>query len=92
MADKLGQQVGSKALQIVDDPFVEEGLGSSTYDGEGMSRVKRPLFEQGVLRTFFLDTYYASKLEREPTTAGSSNWRVPASASISASIPSGTMN
>ena len=38
-----------------------------------MSLKKMPVFEKGVLRTFFLDTYYASKLEMEPTTGGQSN-------------------
>jgi PmbA protein len=62
-----------KNLSITDDPFLVEGLGSGTYDGEGMSLKKMPVFEKGVLRTFYLDTYYASKLGMEPTTGGQSN-------------------
>jgi PmbA protein len=73
LADKMGQEVLGKVLNITDDPFVVGGLGSGTYDGEGMSLKKIPVFEKGVLRTFYLDTYYASKLGKEPTTGGQSN-------------------
>ncbi|HUU02225.1 MAG TPA: TldD/PmbA family protein [Myxococcota bacterium] len=73
LADKLGQEVLGKILTITDDPFIVEGLGSRTYDEEGMSLKKMPVFEKGVLRTFYLDTYYASKLGMEPTTGGQSN-------------------
>ena len=73
LADRLGQAVASPLLDITDDPLLVGGLGSRTYDGEGMTAVRRPVLEQGVLRSFFLDTYYASKLGREPTTGSSSN-------------------
>ncbi|MBN2497724.1 MAG: TldD/PmbA family protein [Deltaproteobacteria bacterium] len=73
LADRLGQDIGSAALTIVDDPLLPRGLSSRTYDGEGMSTIKRPIFTRGKLETFFLDTYYASKLGKEPTTAGTSN-------------------
>ena len=73
LADKMGQDVLGKVLTITDDPFVVGGLGSRTYDGEGMSLKKMPVFEKGVLRTFYLDTYYASKLGKQPTTGGQSN-------------------
>jgi len=32
-----------------------------------------PVFEKGVLKTYYLDTYYAKKLSMEPTTGGMSN-------------------
>jgi PmbA protein len=73
LADKMDQEVTTDKLTIIDDPHVVEGLGSRTYDGEGMSTIKRPVLENGVLKTFFLDTYYASKLGKEPTTGSSSN-------------------
>jgi PmbA protein len=33
----------------------------------------RPVIEDGVLSTFFIDTYYANKLGCDPTTGGPSN-------------------
>lgn len=73
LADKLGKQVVSEALTITDDPHLVGGFGSRTFDGEGMATRRRPLFDKGVLRTFYLDTYYASKLGREPTTGSQTN-------------------
>jgi PmbA protein len=73
LADKLGKQIANERLTIIDDPHVIEGLGSRTYDGEGMTSIRRPIIEKGVLKTFLLDTYYASKLNMEPTTSGTSN-------------------
>ncbi len=71
--DKLDQQVGSELLTIMDDPHRVRGLSSTSWDGEGMATKPRALFDKGVLKLFYLDTYYASKLGMEPTTGGSSN-------------------
>jgi len=73
LAEKLGERVASEALTLVDDPHVIRGLGSSLFDDEGMATHRRPIFERGVLRNFYLDTYYASKLGMEPTTGSTSN-------------------
>jgi PmbA protein len=73
LADKLDQVVAAPCLTLADDPLLPAGLASRAYDDEGMSTARRPVFEQGALRTFFLDTYYASKLGRVPTTGGTSN-------------------
>jgi PmbA protein len=73
LADKLGQQITNPILSITDDPWLPEGHGSGAYDGEGMSTVARKVIDQGVLRSFFIDTYYASKLKKEPTTGSTSN-------------------
>lgn len=70
---KLGQQIGSPRLDISDDPLVPRGLGSRLYDSEGISARPFPLFEKGVLRNYFVDTYYGRKLGRAPTTARPSN-------------------
>jgi PmbA protein len=71
--EKMGTAVGSEALDIVDSPHLKGALGSRTYDGEGMSTITRPVFEKGVLKSYYLDTYYASKLSMEPTTRGPTN-------------------
>ncbi|HSN16530.1 MAG TPA: TldD/PmbA family protein, partial [Anaeromyxobacteraceae bacterium] len=70
---KLGQQIGSPRLDISDDPLVPRGLGSRLYDSEGISARPFPLFEKGVLRNYFVDTYYGRKLGMAPTTARASN-------------------
>lgn len=70
---KLDQQIAADILTISDDPFIPGALGSRLYDGEGMATKKRPIIENGVLKTFFIDTYYARKLGVEPTMSSSAN-------------------
>lgn len=70
---KLGEPVASDKLTIADDPFIPGALGSSLYDGEGMTTKKRVIIEKGVLKTFFIDNYYARKLGVEPTMGGACN-------------------
>ncbi|MDJ0763486.1 MAG: TldD/PmbA family protein [Myxococcota bacterium] len=70
MVDK---KFGSDVLDIADDPFVPGGFGSRLFDNEGIAAKQMPLFEKGVFRNFYLDTYYAKKLAMVPTTGSRSN-------------------
>jgi PmbA protein len=72
-AGMIGHTVASPVFTLTDDPLVPRGLGSRLYDGEGMATRRRPLFEQGVLRSYDLDTYYARKLKLEPTSGTRTN-------------------
>ncbi len=75
---KVGTRIGSPLLDLVDDPLVPRGLGSRLYDSEGLAARAFPLFEQGVLRSYYVDTYYGRKLGMSPTTARTSNlaWKL----------------
>jgi PmbA protein len=70
---RLGTAVGSDKLTLADDPLVVRGLGSRLFDGEGIAARRLPIFEKGVLKSYFIDTYYGRKLKMAPTTGGSSN-------------------
>ncbi len=70
---KTGTAIASPALDWTDDPLVARGLASRRFDGEGIAAKRLPMIEKGVLRNFYLDTYYAKKLEMAPTTGGRSN-------------------
>ena len=70
---KMDQSIGSELLQVTDDPHVPRALGSTAWDNEGMATAKRKVFEGGKLRTYFLDTYYASKLGVAPTSGSFTN-------------------
>jgi len=70
---KIGEKIGSKLLDVTDDPHLTRGLSSTAWDGEGMATRPRKVFDRGALELFFLDTYYASKLGMDPTTGGASN-------------------
>jgi len=62
-----GQVVGSPLVTIVDDPLMPRGLGSRPFDGEGLASRRTVLVDEGVLRSFLLDTYSARRLGLEPT-------------------------
>ncbi len=73
LIDKIGEKVASEKLTITDDPFIVGGRGSRLFDGEGLATQKRTVFEKGVLKTYYIDTYYGKKLEMEPTSGGTTN-------------------
>ncbi len=75
---KVGATIGSPLLDLQDDPLVVRGLGSRLYDGEGMAARPFAVFEAGVLRSYYVDSYYGRKLGMAPTTARPSNlaWRL----------------
>jgi len=71
-----GQQAFSKVLTLEDDPLIPRGLGSRYYDDEGISARRLPLVEAGVVRNFYVDTYYGRKAGLAPTTGSQSNVRM----------------
>lgn len=70
---KQGQAVASKLLTITDDPLRAGGWGSRRFDGEGISARSMPVLDHGVLRNYYIDSYYGKKLKQPPTTGGRSN-------------------
>jgi PmbA protein len=70
---KIGARLGSALLDLQDDPLVVRGLGSRLYDGEGIAARSFPIFEAGVLKSYYVDSYYGRKLGIPPTTGRTSN-------------------
>ena len=70
---KKGEKIGSELMSIVDDPFIVSGRGSRLFDSEGMATKKRPIVEKGILKNYYIDTYYGKKLDMEATTGGTTN-------------------
>jgi PmbA protein len=69
----IGEKSFSKELTIVDDPLIVRGLASRHYDDEGISARALPIVEDGVVRNFYVDTYYGRKGDMAPTTGTPSN-------------------
>ncbi len=61
--DKLGKQVASEHVTIVDDGTVEGGFGSFKYDDEGVSAQKTVLVKDGIVVSLMFDREYAAKFE-----------------------------
>jgi len=53
---RLGEEVGSPMLTLVEDPTDPAATGASAYDAEGLATRRTPLIEGGVLRSFLYDT------------------------------------
>jgi len=66
-AAKLNQAVGSNLLTIIDNGRLPKGLGSAPFDGEGVPTQETKLIEQGILKTFFYNTYTANKGKTKST-------------------------
>jgi PmbA protein len=73
LAGKEGKPVASPLLTLHDDPLIISAVGSRAFDYEGLASVKRPIIEDGILRNFYIDTYYGRKLKMNPTTGNTSN-------------------
>jgi PmbA protein len=67
LADKLGTKVGNDQVNIVDDGLLVGGRGTVPFDGEGVPCRRIGLIEQGVLKSYLLDTYWGKKLQQRST-------------------------
>lgn len=76
MAGKLGTQIASDKLTLLDAPLIRRGLGSRPYDGDAFKAVPMPVIEAGVLKNYYISLYYGRKLGMPTTTGGRSNWVV----------------
>ncbi|MGH7148400.1 MAG: TldD/PmbA family protein [Nitrospiraceae bacterium] len=62
LAGQLGKPVAPEYVTVYDDGRVVGGLGSRPFDGEGAPTRKTTVVEQGVLKSYLLDTYSGRKL------------------------------
>lgn len=67
LVGRTGDRVASDLVNLVDDPLIPRAPGSRPFDGEGLGSRRNVVVEQGILRTYLLDTYSARKLNLEST-------------------------
>jgi len=67
LLDKLNQKVVGDNFTLIDDPHIPKASGARYFDREGVATKRMPVFENGVLKTYYIDTYYANKLETART-------------------------
>ena len=74
LMNSLGKQVLPKHIDILEDPFVKRGKGSSPFDDEGVRVQARSVVEAGRVQGYFLGSYSARKLGMKTTgNAGGSH-------------------
>ena len=71
LLDRVGSQVASELVSIVDDPLLVRGPGSRAFDGEGLLSRRNVVVQDGQLQTYLLDTYSARKLGLSSTASAS---------------------
>lgn len=83
LKDRLGEQIASPLLTVVDEGRMPRGLGSRAFDGEGLPTRRNVPIEAGVLQFFVCDSYSARKIGAKPT--GSARRGVAGGPSVGAS-------
>lgn len=76
LKNKIGEKIFDSALTIYDDPLNDINPNARSFDDEGVPCKYLTLVENGVLKNFYFDLYYGSKLKRESTGHGykTSDW------------------
>jgi PmbA protein len=67
LGGKVGEQIASDLLTIVDDGTRAKGMASSPFDGEGVPTQRRTIIDRGVLQGFLYNTMVASRAGVEST-------------------------
>ncbi len=71
--EKLGDQVAAKSITVHDNPLLDRGLGSRPFDGEGIGVAPLVIIEEGVLKTWLLDSATARELSLETNARAARN-------------------
>jgi PmbA protein len=75
IADKIGDEIASNIFTLVDDGLYPTSPATSIADDEGVPRQRTLIIENGVLRSFLWDTYWANKMDLKSTGNATRNMR-----------------
>jgi PmbA protein len=67
LVNKLGQKVAAENITVVDDGTIPGGFGTEPFDGEGIPTRRTVVIENGILKSYLLNTYTAKKLGMKTT-------------------------
>lgn len=67
IGDKIGEKIASELITIVDDGTDVRGINASEADDEGIPRQRTPIIENGMLRSFIWDHYWAQRMGVQST-------------------------
>ena len=62
LRDKLGERLFMPGVQVIDDPLRKRGLRSRPFDAEGVAVRPLAVIDDGVLKSWFLDSATAREL------------------------------
>jgi PmbA protein len=58
---KINEKIANSIVSIVDDPFMEKGVASASFDGEGVATKYKRVIDKGILKTYLHNTKTALK-------------------------------
>lgn len=67
LTGKLNEKIAGDNIYVVDDGTMLGGFGTSPFDSEGVPSRKTVVVENGVLKSYLLNTYTAKKLSLQTT-------------------------
>jgi PmbA protein len=67
LRDRMGERLFRAGIRIIDDPHRRRGLRSHPFDGEGVAGKVLAVVEDGVLKSWFLDSATARELSLQTT-------------------------
>ena len=67
LVDRLGEQILSERLSVIEDPLERAAYGARPFDDEGIPCRRRAIVDRGVLRGYLLDQRTASHLGEAST-------------------------
>jgi len=67
LLDQLNKKIFADLVNIKEEPFLLKALGSSPFDSEGVEPTPRYIVQNGILRSYILNSYSARKLGMETT-------------------------
>ena len=70
VAGNLGKQIADKVFSMKDDPLIDYGMGSGSFDAEGVPHQVTPLIVNGVLKNFLYDLDTAGRAGTRSTGNG----------------------
>jgi PmbA protein len=70
LAGKQGKRIADAGFSLKDDPLIDYGMGSSGFDGEGVSHQVTPLIVDGVVERFLYDLDTAGRAGTRSTGNG----------------------
>lgn len=68
--DLIGEKIASRLITIVDDKTLHHMRGSYAYDDEGTPSQRTVLVENGILKNYLFDRFYAMKYNKKSTGNG----------------------
>jgi PmbA protein len=71
LAGKLGEKVASEKVTVVDDGTMPGLFGTTPFDDEGVPSRRTVVIENGILKSYLLNTYAARKLGLKTTGSAS---------------------